>query len=110
VTTEPAVSVFVCRMLHWETLGMWPCPYCRQLTYEDHEPGCDAPPHEQARMEAWEQSERYNPDADCEEVATMLDDSGLVDYLDPLCLQEGDEREEAVLTMVFDVLDEWASQ
>jgi len=111
MTNEPDVSGLLCAAddMRADTLGMWPCPHCGQLTYEDHEPGCDAPPHEQDRMHTEEMAERYNPDVGCEEVAAMLDDPGLVDYMDPLCLQEGEEREETVLTMVFDVLDAWVS-
>jgi len=104
MTTEPPVSIFVCRMLHWETLGMAPCPRCGQLTYVEHEVGCDVPPHEQARYEA----ERYSPDVRSEEVAVMLDDRGLVDYVDPLELY-GEGREEALLTGLFDVLDGWVT-
>lgn len=79
--------VFICRIPHWETLGMVPCPRCRNLTYEPHGPLCDLTPQEIEELEEEEREQQGRPDADWDEVVAMLGE-GPVDFVDPLDLEQ----------------------
>jgi len=84
---QPEVIVFVCDLPYWETLGMWPCPRCLQLTYFEHGPGCGRTPEEVEEDEEEARNEN-RPDADYYEVEAMLGPC-LISFEDPTDLYEG---------------------
>ncbi len=77
-----------------ETLGMAPCERCGQLSYVEHDELCDFTQDELDEVQEDLRDQAGRPDADHEEVCEMLDDPGVVVYVDPLELEDPHGSEE----------------